>query len=143
MQVKRCRFFLWHDRPIDNERAKTFINELKTDNKELAKENMLLKNENKALTKMVAELKTENGCLRKMSYAHINYEDLCDEVATLKAEVEVTTTKLKFFMLESRREAKAKNMYKLLLVVSGLILLFLAFGDDNDERKRVELLALP
>ena len=62
MQVKRCRFFLWHDRPIDDERAKTFINELKTGNKELAKENMLLKNENKALTKMVAELKTENGC---------------------------------------------------------------------------------
>ena len=103
----------------------------------------MLNNENKALTKIVVELKTENGCLRKMSYAHINYEDLCDEVATLKAEVEVITAKLKFSMLESRREAKAKNMYKLLLVISGLILLFLAFRDDNDERKRVELLALP
>ena len=143
MQVKRCRFFLWHDRPIDDERVKTFINKLKIGNKELAKENMLLKNENKVLTKMITELKIENGCLRKMSYAHINYEDLCDEVATLKAEVEVTVAKLKFSMLESKREAKAKNMYKLLLVISGLILLFLVFEYDNDERKIVEFLALP
>ena len=56
-----------------------------------------------------------------MSYTHINYEDLCDEVATLKVEVEVTTAKLKFFMLESRREAKVKNMYKLFLVISIIV----------------------
>ena len=143
MQVKRCRFFLWHDRPIGDERAKTFINELKTGNKELAKENMLLKNKNKALTKMTVELNTENGYLRKMSYAHINYDDLCDEVATLKADIEVVHAKLKNSMLESRKEAKAKKVYKFLLVISELILLFLAFRDDNDERKRVELLALP
>ena len=89
------------------------------------------------MTKIVVELKTENGCLRKMSCAQINYEDLCDEMVTLKAEVKVTTVKLKFSMLESRRKAKAKNMNILILVISGLILLFLAFGDDNDERKIV------
>ena len=78
MQVKCCWFFLWHDRPIDDERANAFISELRTGNKELVKQNMLLKNKNKALTKMVAELKTKNGCLRKMSYAYIN-DNLCDE----------------------------------------------------------------
>ena len=109
MQVKCCRFFLWHDRPIDDECAKAFISELRTGNKELAKTNMLLKNENKALMKMVVELKTENECLKKMSYAHISEEDLCDEIVTLKAEIEVVATKLKYSMLESIREAKAKK----------------------------------
>ena len=109
MQVKRCRFFLWHDRPIDDKRAKAFINKLKTGNKELAKENMLLKNENKVLTKMVTQLKIENECLRKMSYAHINDDDLCDEVVTLKEKIGVVQAKLKNYMLESRREAKAKK----------------------------------
>ena len=65
----------------------------------MTKENLLLKNENKALMKMVVELKTENECLRKMSYAHINYGDLCDEVATLKAKIEVVEEKLKNSML--------------------------------------------
>ena len=36
---------------------------------------------------MVTELKIGNTCLRKMSYAFVNYDDLCDEVATLKAEI--------------------------------------------------------
>ena len=92
-----------------DECVKTVIIKLRNNNKELAKVNMLLKNENKAFTKMVAELKIENGCPRKMSYAHINYDDLCDEVATLKADIEVVHAKLKNSMLESRKEAKAKK----------------------------------
>ena len=69
----------------------------------------MLNNKNKALTKIVIELKTENGCLRKMSYAHIIDNNLCDEVAILKAKIEVVQAKLKNSMLESRREAKEKK----------------------------------
>ena len=61
---------------------------------------------------MVDDLKTENTCLRKMSYGFVSDVDLCDEVATLKAEIEVLKANLKDSMLKSRKEAKAKKMYK-------------------------------
>ena len=83
-----------------------------------------------------------NTCLRKMYYAFVNDDDLCDEVATLKVEIEFLEAKLKDSMLESRKEAKAKKMYKFLLMIIWLKLLFLVLGYSNDELK-IEFLALP
>ena len=85
MQVKRCQFFFWHDRPIDDKCAKAVIIKLRNANKELVNDKLLVVNENKALTTMVDDLKTENTCLRKMLYGFVSDADLYDEVATLKA----------------------------------------------------------
>ena len=64
---------------------------------------LLLLNENKALTKIVVDLKTENTCLKKLSYDFVSDADLCDEIATLKVEIEVLEANLKDSMLELRK----------------------------------------
>ena len=81
MQVKHCKFFVWHDRLIDDERVKVLIIELRDANKDLEKHNLFLKNENRAMAKMVGKLKAENGYLRKISSSYIN-DYFCDEVIT-------------------------------------------------------------
>ena len=72
---------------------------------------------------MINDLKIENTCLRKMPYGFVSDADLCDEVATLKAEIEVLETNLKDSMLESRKELNVKKMYKWLLMITWLIIL--------------------
>ena len=59
--------------------------------------------------KMVVELEAENICLRKMSYALVSDDDLCDEVATLKAKIEVLEAKLRDSMLEQEKKQKRRK----------------------------------
>ena len=141
MQVKRCRFLIWYDSPINDEHAKTMIIKLKNANKDLVQEKLSLINENTTLTRMLAKIKIENTCLRKISSISIT-DDLCDEVATLKADIEVLQAKLQIYEVGSRREAK-KKLYKYVLIISWLIILYLTLGHDSYEPKTSELLVLP
>ena len=66
---------------------------------------------------LLAEIKKENSCLTRKSSITIT-DDLCDEVATLKAEIEVVQAKLHTYLVDSRREAKqtmSTNMFWLLV----------------------------
>ena len=65
MQVKRCRFFIWYDSPINDEHTKGVIIELKNTNKDLLKEKSSLINENTTLTRMLAEIKTKKCMFKK------------------------------------------------------------------------------
>ena len=84
------------------------IIELKNTNKDLLKEKSSLINENTTLTRMLAKIKIENTCLRNISSISIT-DDLCDEVAILKAEMEVVQVKLQNYEVELRRDAKKKK----------------------------------
>ena len=53
------------------------------------------------------KLRQKNACLRKISSVSIT-NDLCDEVVTLKAEIEFLQSKLQIYEVGSRREAKKK-----------------------------------
>ena len=94
------------------------IIELRNTNKDLVKDNSILMNENTTLRRLLTEIKKKNACLSRKSSISI-IDDLCDEIATLKVEIKVVQAKLQTYVVDSRREAKAKKkVYKYVLIIS-------------------------
>ncbi|XVE89504.1 hypothetical protein DITRI_Ditri20bG0002000 [Diplodiscus trichospermus] len=135
-QVNRCRFFLWYDGPIQEERAKEVIIQLRNANKDLTKENMKLKDENSNLRKMVPEHKNEKNML-------ISCDDLIDEVATLRVEIEAMERKLHNAMEEFETAVATKKIYKNLCIVFGFYVLMVILWNDNVKMNRATYMALP
>ncbi|XVE59793.1 hypothetical protein DITRI_Ditri05aG0075500 [Diplodiscus trichospermus] len=130
-KVRGCNFFVWHDSPIENQHVKALLIELRNRNKQLFVKNSVLKNENRCLNEMVAALKVENEYLRNICSSETKNE-LFDEMATLKAEIEVAQSKVKAIEIKSRREVKAQNIYKYILTLKGLLLLYkVAYGSEG------------
>ncbi|XVE61659.1 hypothetical protein DITRI_Ditri06bG0057700 [Diplodiscus trichospermus] len=105
---KGCKFFVWHDKPLDNEHVKNMMIQLRNENRDLQKENVRLKNETRVLSKVVHELSVKIQGLKKMSSVE-RYIDLADEVAVLKAKIEVVEAKLKSCQMEATKEARSKK----------------------------------